>query len=376
MIGAFAASRPLADRGRLLVSVGSTFHLIEPDGSTLTRSLTPLLGNSLDGGFVPASAEPCSSIIPGTDVVSWHDRYRMVQFASIEDPAARFAGVATNFAWAEEWSPHRRHMLLVQPSVVTAVDLTDPRRPERRRFEVGSLGGAALDPDGRVLVVALRTLGHITLQVLDAASGESRSQVAAQVIAPSPADGAPLSMSLSPDGSLVAIQENDGSDAVMVDAATGASRDLPRGAQVTGARWSPDGRWLAMPTTWDGVWLVPRAGGEPVHLVREGGRSPRRLAWSPDGSRLAFGYGPAALVTVAADGSRWTEQPVLGGSFTWSPDRTLVVARRSADGEAVLVERLRSDGAAPAEWIATLPGPTSDADGALCIEWASGPVAP
>ena len=46
------------------------------------------------------------------------------------------------------------------------------------------------------------------------------------------------------------------------------------------------------------------------------------LAWSPDGSRLAFGwgYGPYSIYVVGADGSGLTRLIVHGAHPAWSPD--------------------------------------------------------
>ncbi|MBI3912561.1 MAG: S9 family peptidase [Armatimonadetes bacterium] len=63
----------------------------------------------------------------------------------------------------------------------------------------------------------------------------------------------------------------------------------------TGARWSPDGRWIAFVSDrgeTSQIWLIPADGGEarPLTQLEEGAVGD--LRWSPDGSRIAFVYRP------------------------------------------------------------------------------------
>jgi hypothetical protein len=81
-------------------------------------------------------------------------------------------------------------------------------------------------------------------------------------------------------------------DLWLIDCATGQKRELTRGALVTEAVWSPDGKWLAYITRADkasggapaGMWLAA-AGEGPGQCI--GGAAPA-LNWTADSSRLCF----------------------------------------------------------------------------------------
>jgi Tol biopolymer transport system component len=101
--------------------------------------------------------------------------------------------------------------------------------------------------------------------------------------------------------------------------------------------WSPDGRYIAAVRN-DGVYVLAADGGEPDRRVA---RTPAgfdgvlRVAWSPDGGRIAFGVGTAVwspwdawqtetgpIHVVVADGS---SPPIplsamKGDMPAWSPD--------------------------------------------------------
>ncbi|HET9985067.1 MAG TPA: S9 family peptidase [Longimicrobiales bacterium] len=77
------------------------------------------------------------------------------------------------------------------------------------------------------------------------------------------------------------------------DVATGRSLQLTNGEKgESGARWSPDGKWIAF-TAKRGedeegqIWLLPADGGEAKRLTKHA-TSPSDLTWAPDGSALYF----------------------------------------------------------------------------------------
>lgn len=125
---------------------------------------------------------------------------------------------------------------------------------------------------------------------------------------------------------------------VAFDASTGQDRVLHRDKED---RWfnltyngaepipSPDGKWVAFVSDrdgWDHAYIVPPGGGDAVQLTR-GTYEVSRLAWSPDGRRLAFDTnegGPAtrkqiAVVDIDAAGParQKTTLTTGAGANTW-----------------------------------------------------------
>ena len=100
---------------------------------------------------------------------------------------------------------------------------------------------------------------------------------------------------IAPDGRHVAYVrmradvETDGwtSEACVVDTASGAHVELGRGSQP---RWAPDGMSLAFVTSFDGGFAIERwfADDGARHAMVRLAEPPSGLAWSPDGTRLAF----------------------------------------------------------------------------------------
>jgi tricorn protease len=69
-----------------------------------------------------------------------------------------------------------------------------------------------------------------------------------------------------------------------------ASRITNSPGAETGARFSPDGKWIAFTGGYDGgtnVYLIPSEGGEPVRLTYMPGGA-FALGWTPDGERVVF----------------------------------------------------------------------------------------
>jgi Tol biopolymer transport system component len=108
---------------------------------------------------------------------------------------------------------------------------------------------------------------------------------------------------ISPDGSKIvytlvkvnAKHDNYETALALVPASGGTARQLTTGLHDSGARWSPDGKWLAFlrVTEKDGkpeppqIYLLSMEGGEarPVTDLPKGASGP---VWSPDGRSLAF----------------------------------------------------------------------------------------
>ena len=129
-------------------------------------------------------------------------------------------------------------------------------------------------------------------------------------------------------------------------------RRVTRGYDIAPA-WSPDGRRVAflrgdrksfVSDNYKGIYVV-NADGSGLRLLLRSSKSMRKLSspsWSPDGTRLAFGY-DGAIGVVNADGTG--ARPLLADSHgrelqepEWSPDgKTLVFADSDvSEGMSVL----------------------------------------
>nr|MDQ3042333.1 hypothetical protein [Acidobacteriota bacterium] len=123
-------------------------------------------------------------------------------------------------------------------------------------------------------------------------------------------------------------------------------RQLTSGASgETGARFSPDGRWLVYRTAlgrWT-VWKTPADGsGEPVQLTDKSSRSP---TVSPDGRLIAYFYrednGPWRIAVAPFEGgepSRTFDIPALPTpSLRWMPDNRAVAYVVTQNGVSNIV---------------------------------------
>jgi dipeptidyl aminopeptidase/acylaminoacyl peptidase len=88
------------------------------------------------------------------------------------------------------------------------------------------------------------------------------------------------------------------------------------------------------------IWMVPRAGGDPIPLTAEGASS-SHARWSPDGKFIAFLSARAEgktqvwlLNRLGGEALRLTDTPQDVDEFAWSPDgRRLVLVLRDASPE-------------------------------------------
>jgi TolB protein len=123
-----------------------------------------------------------------------------------------------------------------------------------------------------------------------------------------------------------------------------------------GVAWSPDGTRLAFgyyTTSFVPRIAVVNVDGTGRHDIATG----RYPAWSPDGTRLAFDNGQNAVVVADADGSN-ARQVARGSEPQWSPDGTRLVF---TNGRALSTSRI--DGSDQRAISAGLSSPVWSPDG-------------
>jgi Tol biopolymer transport system component len=277
------------------------------------------------------------------------------------------------------WSPDGRKIAFQGP--LRAPDASHPRRVRGALWVINADGSGkrrlapkgedpAWSPDGRT--IAFATFSGIYVVNAD---GTGQRGLAGTSVAGSRTGGHMSSPAWSPDGRKVLFLSDAGTlcdfcfHLYVVNADGSGERRLEH-KDKTGPRrmvgdfspaWSPDGQRIAfvrrsfLPTGLDVgvVWVMRADGREQRKLTRERraeGRSLHaRVAWSPDGRKLAFASGRdgnAEVYTINTDGSglrRLTDSPEYDGDAVWSPDgRQLVFVSNRDGGYAVYL--MNADG--------------------------------
>jgi len=157
-------------------------------------------------------------------------------------------------------------------------------------------------------------------------------------VAPSPA----------PDGKRIAYRTSvTGQPQLWVSGGSGVSRQITFGESVTGAEWSPDGRWIA--------YAVDRGGNERegYYLISPDGLSERELlapaqafrvwgGFSPDGSQVAY----AATEEGGDDFNIYVLDVASGRSRrVYIGKGGVYVAAWKPDGNGLLLSRVRGEDA-------------------------------
>ena len=196
----------------------------------------------------------------------------------------------------------------------------------------------------------------------------------------------------SPDGSRIVFVSGDGNHKITVSADGGDTRvveivGLPTNVAVANPAVSPDGTTIAFRGV-DGLYVAPSGGGLARLLAPGGAVFP---SWSPDGRRIAFvdaGVYPYRRAThlwvIGADGSGLTKlssvESPKGSQVAWSPDGSTIAYGDSRGG----ISTVRLDGSAPRVLVPYDGRPASDpawspdgkriafAGGEICVVNANG----
>jgi Tol biopolymer transport system component len=133
-----------------------------------------------------------------------------------------------------------------------------------------------------------------------------------------------------------------------VDPSTRADRWL---AQGTSPAWSPNGRRLAFIRLSDsgvGAIRIRNADGSVTATgvpAQPRDEHTRDLAWSPDGTRLAYGYqGRIWVMNVAKPYRPRAVSPHEGYAPAWSPDSRRILYSSDEGGGTPDLHRVRADG--------------------------------
>ena len=191
-----------------------------------------------------------------------------------------------------------------------------------------------LSPDGRSLAFSAFA-GGVGRIVVSAPDGSERRVL--------PGVGNDAHPDWSPDGARIAFHsDRAGALDVYTMAADGTDvrRVTVEPSAEYGATWSPDATRLAFTSDRDGrseIYVAQTDGSDVGRLTTSGGGDP---AWSPDGSRIAFGSRAAddgvEVYTMTADGTdlrRLTD--AAGDSYlpAWSPDARTIAFATDRDGD-------------------------------------------
>jgi WD40 repeat protein len=238
---------------------------------------------------------------------------------------------------AVAWSPNSKRLASLEMGCLL-IHLWDARKGKLLRELAGHEGvvtAVSWSPNGKHLA---STSYDRTLRIWAADTGRQRVRCQGS------ADGG-ASVAWSPDGTRVASAGID--HTVQVWAATGELVATYRGhsGRVRCVVWSPDGKHLASGSQDQTVRIWDARAGEPVRTYHDqsvgGHRGIEGLAWSPDGTRLAWlSRGKVHLWEIATGQKGHQYTPQVAVALSWSPDgQRIAIAQEEDDAVQVVAAR-------------------------------------
>jgi WD40 repeat protein len=223
------------------------------------------------------------------------------------------------------WSPDSKSVMYTTGDLVLLRDALTGEREFSFEGHRESITALARSPDGSLY--ASSALVENSVMIWEAGSGERRRTIYISTI-PGFLKGT-YDMQWSPDGTRLAVGENDG-DISIWDAETGArKRAIDAFSNVSGLAWLPDGRRvIACSSNEVAIWDVDT--GERLAGTEGHSRTVNSLAWFSDGKTLAAGFDANIWNVVTGRLERSMGEPNPGGAFDslqnvmLSPDETLL----------------------------------------------------
>jgi dipeptidyl aminopeptidase/acylaminoacyl peptidase len=250
--------------------------------------------------------------------------------AHITEQGVYLAEVDTGRLWqlgqqGGTWSPDGKTLLSAGCCVGQGgLDLIDVPAGSAVRILSGDVDTAAWSPDGSQIALSLYENGPKGLYVInrDGSGLQELSEKGARAIRWSPLGGRIAFRSLE--------------RVYLLDVAKGEIEEIAESAHDFA--WSPDGRWRAFNDD-SGLYLYEPESGERRQLAV--GESSGPILWSPDGSRIAFRFGPRITMSyggyaydpsvgprlvhvVEVQGSSEPQPLPPARNPSWSPDSTSI----------------------------------------------------
>ena len=150
--------------------------------------------------------------------------------------------------------------------------------------------------------------------------------------------------SLSPDGKRLAVTARG--EVFNVPVENGVTKNITRtpGAHERGAKWSPDGKYIAYISDKTGeteLYLQEVTGGEPIQLTKRNTTYIRSLEWSPDAKKIIYTDRKNRLnmvdVTSKQVTTLWQDPIGEPRGVVFSPDSKWLTYTRTADNEHSIV---------------------------------------